>query len=192
MENYTIYSRGIWERMLEKYPDLREHAIKCECESNPQKAQEIRQQFRHSFGIGKLSDIERHFASILCDIEFREQGFLNLVVSSGSFHYANGAGDYAKASFSLVLTDFEDSFRDWYKEIQKRHMSEHSSFAEFYEVFLDIIKLKLDYKIPYTKLFIRKLLKNSANPNEDSSEIKSYFLEENPNMLPELKDELIE
>lgn len=30
MGDCTIYSKGIWERMLEKYPDLKELAIKCE------------------------------------------------------------------------------------------------------------------------------------------------------------------
>lgn len=192
MGDYTIYSKGIWERMLEKYPDLKELAIKCECENNSQRAQEIMQQFEHSFGIGKLSDIEREFAIKLAGVEFAEEFFLKQVVVTGRNHYENGAGDYAIASFDLVLVDFEDSFRDWYKEVQKRNMSQNSSFADFYEVFLDVIKLKLDYKVPYTKLFIHKLLEGSEKPKEDSLEIKNYFLKENPELLSEINCELIE
>ena len=51
---------------------------------------------------------------------------------------------------------------------------------------------KLDYKVPYTKLFIHKLLETSTMPKEDSLEIKQYFLRENPDMLAEIKCELIE
>lgn len=192
MVDYTIYSKGIWERMLEKYPDLKELAIKCECENNSQRAQEIMQQFDHSFGSGKLSDIEIKFAIKLASVEFREEFFLKQVVLTGRDHYKNGAGDYARASFDLVLVDFEDSFRDWYKEVRKRNMSQNSSFADFYEVFLDVIKLKLDYKVPYTKLFIHKLLEASEKPKEDSLEIKNYFLKENPELLSEINCELIE
>ena len=192
MADYTIYSNGIWERMLEKYPDLREVAIECGCENNPQKAQKIRQQYSGSFGIEVLSEIERKLASKLVMIEFCEIFFLKHITSTGSFHNKNGAIDYAMAAFSLVLEDFEESFKDWYKEIQKRNMSENSSFQEFYEVFLEVIKLKLDYKVPYTKLFIHKLLERSTMPKEDSLEIKQYFLKENPNMLVEIKCELIE
>lgn len=39
------------------------------------------------------------------------------------------------AVFDLVLEDFEESLKDWYKEIRKRNMSENSSFQEFYKVF---------------------------------------------------------
>lgn len=56
------------------------------------------------------------------------------------------------------------------------NMSENSPFQEFYKVFLEVIKLKLDYKVPYTKLFIHKLLETSTMPKEDSLEIKQYFL----------------
>ena len=61
------------------------------------------------------------------------------------------------AVFDLVLEDFEESLKDWYKEIRKRNMNENSSFQEFYKVFLEVIKLKLDYKVPYTKLFILEI-----------------------------------
>lgn len=192
MENYTIYSNGIWERMLEKYPDLREVAIECGCENNPQKAQKIRQQFSYSLGIEVLSETERKLASKLTNIEFREVFFLKNITITGSFHNKNGAVDYTMAAFDLVLADFEETFKDWYKETLKRNMNGYSSFQEFYEVFLEVIKLKLDYKVPYTKLFIRKLLKNSTMPKKDSLEIKQYFLKENPDMLAEIKCVLIE
>lgn len=192
MENYTIYSNGIWERMLEKHSDLRAAAIKCNVLNNPEQAQKISQKYRHNWGIGTLSDDEVELGSILWSVEFVEANFLRQVVTTGSFHLANGANDYATASFNLVLADFEASFKDWYKEVQKRNLSENASFGEFYEIFLEIIKLKLEYKIPYTKLFIHKLLENSAMPKEDSLEIQHYLLERYPEMLPKVRCELIE
>lgn len=192
MKNYTIYSNGIWERMLKKYPDLKQTAIKCNVQDNPEKAQKISQKYRHNFGDGTLSDDEAQLGSILWSVEFKEKHFLKQVVMTGSFHLANGANDYAIGTLNLVLADFESSFKDWYKEIRKRNLSENASFEEFYEVFLEIIKLKLEYKIPYTKLFIHKLLENSAMPKEDSLEIKNYLLEKYPEILPKVKCELIE
>ena len=192
MENYTIYSDGIWERMLEKYPKLKELAIECNCVENPQKAKEISKQYSHGFGIGRLSDVEQKLGLELVSIEFREEFFLEQVVLTGKAHYKNGAYDYIGPSLNLVMVDFEDSFHDWYQEIKKRNISETASFAELYEVFLEIIKLKLDYQVPYTKLFIRKLLEMSAMPKEDALEMKNYFLEANPTILPEISCELIE
>lgn len=192
MENYTIYSNGIWERMLEKHSDLKTAAIKCNVLNNPEQAQKISQKYRHNWGIGTLSDDEVELGSILWSVEFVEANFLRQVVTTGSFHFANGANDYATASFNLVLADFEASFKDWYKEVHKRNLSENASFGELYEIFLEIIKLKLEYKIPYTKLFIHKLLENSAMPKEDSLEIKHYLLERYPEMLPKVRCELIE
>lgn len=183
MENYTIYSNEIWERMLEKYTDLKEVAIKCNVQYSPEKAQKISQKYRHNFGFGTLSDDEVKLGRILLYVEFAEANFLRQVVTTGSFHFANGADDYATSSFSLVLADFENSFKDWYREIQRRNISKNASFGEFYEVFLEIIKLKLEYKIPYTKLFIHRLLEMSASPEEDSLEIQHYFLEKCPKMF---------
>lgn len=192
METYTIYSNGIWERMLEKYSNLKEATIKCNVQDNPEKAQKISQKFRHNFGIETLSDDEVELGIILWSVESAEENFLNQVVMTGSIHFANGADDYAIASFNLILADFESSFKDWYQETRKRDMSENASFGEFYGVFLEIIKLKLNYKIPYTKLFIRRLLENSEQPEEDSLEIKHYLSDKYPEMLPNVKCELIE
>ncbi|MCI8914941.1 MAG: hypothetical protein HFF38_12690 [Lawsonibacter sp.] len=192
MAKYTIYSKGIWERILDKHPDLRELALKCGVENNPQKALEIRQECKYNFGFGKLTDIERDLGIKLQIVEFIESGFLNQVVITGKFHEENGAFDYSAAAFQLVLSDFENSFKDWYREVRKRNMIETSSFAEFYDVFLEVITLKMEYKIPYTKLFIRKLLENSSNAKADSLEIKQYFLSKSPEILPELIEELIE
>lgn len=192
MENYTIYSNGIWERMLEKYSELKVAAIKCNVQYNPEKAQKISQKYRNNFGIGTLLDTEVELAIILCFVESAEENFLNQVVMTGSLHFANGADDYAIASCNLILADFESAFKDWYQEIRKRTMSENASFGEYYEVFLEIIKLKLNYRIPYTKLFIKQLLKFSTHPQEDSLEIRDYLLKNYPEMLPEVKCELIE
>lgn len=192
MINYTIYSESIWKRMLDKHLNLKELAIQCGVEKKPQKAKEIREKYRHNFGLTELSDTQRNLAAKLASVEFVESYFLEHVVLTGKFHYENGANDYANAAFDLVLADFEDSFRDWLREVQKRNLNETSSFAEFYEVFLDVIKLKMDYKVPYTKLFIRKLLKNSSMPKEDSLEIKQYFLKNSPELLLEVKEDLVD
>lgn len=192
MSDYTIYSEEIWKRILEKYPSIKELAIKLGIENNPERAKEISERYDHNFGFPNLNDDERELAVELLTAEFREVFFLKQIVATGKEHYKNGAGDYAMAAFDLVLVDFEDSFKDWYHEVRKRNISENASFAEFYEVFLDVIKLKIEFKVPYTKLFIHKLLENSAMPKEDSLEIKQYFLTKNPEILPELEEELIE
>lgn len=101
MEIYTIQSNGIWERMLEKYSDLKETAIKCNVRDNPEKAQKISQKCRHNFGIETLSDDEVELGIILWSVEFVEENFLNQVVMTGSIHFANGADDYAIASFNF-------------------------------------------------------------------------------------------
>lgn len=191
MSNYTIYSEGIWERILEKYPKIKELTIKLGIKDS-QEAKKIREKYRYDFGWSELNNEQRELAFLLSSAEFKESGFLKQVVLTGAFHHQNGASDYAMASFDLVLSDFEDSFRDWYKEIRKRNISENASFSELYDIFLDIIKLKFDYKILYTKLFIRKLLEMSSMPKEDSIEIRNYFLAEDPSILPELKEVLIE
>ena len=143
-------------------------------------------------GDGTLSDDEIELGRILWYVQFLEETFLKQLVVTGSLHFANGANDYTTASFDLVLADFESSFNDWCEEVRRRNISEKESFGEFYEVFLEIIKLKLKFKIPYTKLFIHRLLESSAMPKEDSLEIKQYFLEKYPEMLPEIRCELIE
>ena len=68
---------------------------------------------------------------------------------------------------------------------------EKMSFKRAYEIFLEVIELKLQYKIPYTKLFIRQLLKMSSAPKEDSIEIKTYFLENDPTMFENVSQELL-
>lgn len=192
MSECTIYSEEIWKRILEKYPSIKELAIKLGIENNPKRAKEIRKIYNHNFGFLDLNNDERELAVRLQAAEFSECIFLKQVVVTGKFHLENGADDYAMAAFDLVLADFEDSFKDWYHEVRKRNISKNASFAEFYEVFLDVIKLKMEFKVPYTKLFIHKLLKSSAMPKEDSLEIKQYFLTKNPEILPELEKELIE
>ena len=183
----TIYSDGIWERMLEKYPKMKEAAIKCGVVNNPDKAHEISKSYKHNFGFGVLSDDEQELGLQLKIIQMKEQFFVDHVVMTGTFHHENGAKDYAIASLELIINDFEDSFKDWRNEIKKRNISQNASFSELYKVFLDVIQLKIKYKVPYTKLFVRKLLSNSAMSREDLLEVKEYFLKEDPELLPELE-----
>lgn len=183
----TIYSDEIWERMLEKYPKMKEAAIKCGVVNNPDKAHEISKLFNHNFGLGILSDDEHELGLELKIIQMKEKFFVDHVAMIGTFHHENGADDYAIASLELIINDFEDSFNDWRNEIKKRNISQNASFSELYMVFLDVIQLKIKYKVPYTKLFVRKLLNNSAMPREDLLEVKEYFLKEDPKLLPELE-----
>lgn len=190
---YTIYDDGIWERIIEKH-NLKELAIKLDVYQNPQKAKEMVKTFEHGFGNGKLSETQKDFCTHLIRIEFVEQNLLEMLVVTGSQHYSVGAGDYVEASMHLVLEDFERSFEDFLYECQKRGKKiDNIKFAEAYEIFLYVIKLKIKYQNPYTKLFVRKLISLSPEcfKKEDSIEIKEYFLEHNQKMLPEIQDELI-
>lgn len=190
---YTIYDEDIWKRIIEKH-NLRNLAIELGVDKNPQKAKEMMDLFSHSFGLGKLSEKQRNFCTQLVSVEFIEEDFLDMLVSTGTQHYSVGANDYAMASMELVLSDFEDSFKDFIHECEKREKNiENIKFSEAYEIFLYVIKLKMKYQIPYTKLFVRKLIELSPEcfKKEDSLEIKQYFLEKNPDLLPEIQSELV-
>lgn len=189
----TIYDKGIWERILEKR-NLKELAMEMGVYENPEKAKEMMKEFRHNFGIGKLSKKERDFCTELLSAKFVEQDLLHMLVVTGNEHYSAGANDYVVPTMNLVLVDFNNSFEDFIHEWEKRGMKiETMKFSEAYEIFLDVIKLKLKYQVPYTKLFIRKLLEFSPDcfKKEDSLEIKQYFLEKYPDLLPELKEVLL-
>ncbi len=189
---YTIYDDEIWQRIIEKH-NLKDLAIELDVYQNPQKAKEMVKSFERNFGDEKLSKMQRTFYISLMSIEFVEQNLLDMLVSTGSQHYSVGAGDYVKSSMHLVLVTFEDSFNDFLEECKKRYKQiDNIKFSEAYEIFLYVIKLKLKYQIPYTRLFVRKFLSLSPESfkKEDSIEIKEYFLEHNPKMLPEIQDEL--
>lgn len=190
---HTIYDDGIWQRIIEKH-NLKEIAIKLDVYQNPQKAKAMLDVFKHSFGYGKLSEIERDFCRQLLIIKFIEQDMLEKLVLIGSEHYSVGARDYVEASMHLILEDFERSFEEFLYECKKRGKKiDDIKFSEAYEIFLYVIKLKIKYQIPYTKLFVRKLISLSPEcfKKEDSLEVQKYFLEHNPKMLPEIQDELI-
>ena len=190
----SIYDEKIWPRILEKRPELKELAIEIGVENNPQKAKEIRNEyFKTNFGIDSdLSEKEQKFALRLDMVEFAEQRFLNMVVSRGRFAHSVGADEDTSASFKLVLEEFEWTFRDFIELCKKRNVDiKNMSFKEAYEIFLEVIQLKLEYKVPYSKLFVRKLLSMSNLKKEDSLEIKNYFLEADPIMLEEVSQELL-
>ncbi len=190
---YTIYDDDIWQRIIEKY-NLKELAIQLDVYYNPQKAREMVKTFKHGFGHGKLSELQKDFCRHLMTIKFVEQSLLELLVVTGSEHYSARAGDYVEASMHLVLEDFERSFEDFLHECEKRGKTlDNIPFSEAYEIFLYVIKLKIQYQTPYTKLFVRKLI--SLTPEcfrkESLIEIREYFLEYNQNMLLEIQDELV-
>lgn len=190
---YTIYDDDIWERIIEKH-HLKDLAIELGVVKNPQKAKEMMDIFSHGFGLEKLSEKQRDFCTQLVSIKFIEEDFLDILVSTGTQHCSVGANDYVIASMRLVLSDFKNSFRDFIYECEKRGKSiDNIKFSEAYEIFLYVIKLKMKYQIPYTKLFVRKLIELSPEclKIENSLEIRQYFLEKNPKLLPKIQNELI-
>lgn len=190
--SYTIYDEGIWERVLERYPNLKKLAIEAGVNKNPQRAREIKKRyFRALIGNG-LSEPEQAMARELSLAEFWEQQFLQLLVVKGSLACSAGQYEDAVGPFKMILMDFEWVFRDFIEICQKRKEDlEHMSFERAYGVFLEVIALKLEYKVPYTKLFIRRLLEMSQCRDKDALEIKSYFLKNVPEMLAELSEELL-
>lgn len=187
-----IYDKNIWPRILDKYPDIRELATELGIENDPEKAQQIRLNAMRNFGLDSLSSKERKLATHLSSAEFIEANFLKMVVTKGTFATKAGAIEDANASFELVLSDFNWTFKDFINTCEKKGEDiEKISFARAYEIFLDVIVLKMEYKIPYTKLFIRQLLKMSRTPKEDSIEIKKYFLEHDSTMLENVSQELL-
>lgn len=190
--SYTIYDCDIWERIIEKH-HLKDLAMELGVLNNPQKANEMMKQYENCFGKGKLSKKEINFCSQLLMVKFTEQRFLEILVDVGTEHLSFGANDHAMASMKLALLDFESSFQDFIIECGKKGKSiETIKFSEAYEIFLNVIKLKLKYKIPYTKLFIRRLLQISPKylKENNSLEIREYFLENNPEIIAEIIEEL--
>lgn len=190
--SYTIYDEGIWERVLERYPNLKKYAIEAGVDKNPQRAREIKKRyFRALIGNG-LSETEQAMARELSLAEFWEQQFLQLLVVKGSLACSAGQYEDAAGPFKMILMDFEWAFRDFIEICRKRKEDlEHMLFERAYEIFLEVIALKLEYKVPYTKLFIRRLLEMSQCRDEDALEIKTYFLKNVPEMFPELSEELL-
>lgn len=190
----SIYDEKIWSRILEKRPELKKLAIEIGVENNPQKAKEIRDEyFKTNFGIdSNLSEKEQNLALRLNTVEFVEERFLSMVVSRGSFAHSVGANEDSGAAFKLVLEEFEWTFRDFIELCKKKNEDIRTiSFKRAYEIFLEVIQLKLEYKVPYTKLFIRKLLSMSSDKETDSLEINNYFLESEPIMIEEISSELL-
>lgn len=188
----TIYDEGIWNRILDKHPNLKELAIQVGVQNNPKRAEEIQNLFKHNFGFGKLTETEKKLARHLLSTEFIEQGFLEGAILRGSFAHSAGVDEDALSALNLVLADFNWTFMDFVETCKKKGENlEKMSFQRSYEIFLEVIELKLQYKVPYTKLFIRQLLKMSSAPKEDSIEIKTYFLENDPSMFQNISQELL-
>lgn len=191
--SYTIYDEKIWPRILEKHSDLKDLAIKAGVKNNPQKAREIKAKFKNNLGrTDILSETEVQLAIRLSATEMVEQSFLDMVVLKGSMAYNVREYGDALSAFDMVLEDFNWMFKDFIKTCKKRNIDLNNiPFAKAYEVFLEVIQLKLEYKVPYTQLFIRKLLSMSYCKEKDILEIKDYFSENDPLMLKEISCELL-
>ena len=192
MSSSSIYDEKIWVRILEKYSDLKALAVELGIENEPEKAREIREKFRKSFGTGKLSKTEQELAMKLSSVEFVEQRFLSMIVAKGSLAHSAGADEDAVGALTLVFEEFEWTFRDFIELCEKKKEDiETISFKRAYEIFLEVIQLKMEYKVPYTKLFIRKLLSMSSDKEADSVEIRNYFVKSEPMMFEEISQELL-
>ena len=190
----SIYDEKIWERMLEKHSDVKALAVELGVENEPEKAREIRNEyFKTNLGINStLSEAEKELALKLDTVEFLEERFLSMVVSRGRFAQSVGADEDSGAAFKLVLEEFEWTFRDFIEVCEKKNEDIRTiSFKRAYEIFLEVIQLKLEYKVPYTKLFVRKLLSMSSDKEADCLEIRNYFLESESIMLEEISQELL-
>lgn len=115
-----------------------------------------------------------------------------MVVAKGTFAHSVGADEDAAVTFNLVIDDFKRSFNDFIRLCESKNVDiKHISFQEAYEIFLEAIILKMEYKIPYTKLFVRQLLQMSDHQKQDSIEIKNYFLKHDIELLSEISSELL-
>lgn len=190
---YTIYDYDIWGGIIEKH-NLKNLAIELGVDKNPQKAKEMMEMFRYNFGAGKLTKKQRKFCNSLTIIIFMEQHFLDALIFVGTEHLLGGAYDYVQASMDLISSDFGSCFRGFICECEKRGIDIYNiNFAEAYEIFLDVIKLKIKYKVPYTKLFVKKIIElfPECLRKEKSLEIRQYFLKRDINLLSEIKDQFL-
>lgn len=188
----TIYDKDVWKFILDKYPELRELVIDLGIQDKPEVAKELRNKHKGFMKLGELTEKERKLVNKLFSIEFVEQNFLDMVVAKGTSAHSVGADEDAIVAFDLVIDDFKSSFNDFIRLCESKNLDiEHISFQEAYEIFLEVIILKMEYKIPYTKLFIRQLLKMSNQQKQDSIEIKNYFLKHDVELLSKISSELL-
>ena len=187
----TIYDKDVWEFVLDKYPDLRELVIDLGIQDKPEIAKELRSKHKVFKEFSKISEKERMLVNKLYSIEFYEQYFLDKVVNRGRFAHSSGADEDALLSFDLVIEDFNRSFNDFIRLCENKNVDiKHISFREAYKIFLEVIILKMEYIIPYTKLFIRQMIKMSDQQEQDSIEIKNYFMQNDTALLSEISSEL--
>lgn len=192
---YTIYSEEVWKRILDDYPDFKVIAIELGLADEPQRAQKLKEDYFKHMGSSKFSKLEQEFCNRLASIQFVENDMFRLIISRGKEAMDVGDTEDAVSSFDLILMDFNITFEAFLREIKRRKAKDINElkFAEIFPIFLDTIKVKLDYKIPYTKLFIRKLLKLTPDVFKDEKifEIKEYFAKEDSLMLMEIQEELV-
>ena len=191
--SYTIYDEEIWPRILEKHSDLKALAIKTGVENKPEKARKIKIKFKDNLGrTDILSETEIELAINLSATEMVEQSFLDMVVLKGSMAYNVEEYGDALSAFDMILEDFDRTFKDFITTCKKRNIDLNNiPFDKAYEVFLEVIQLKLKYKVPYTKLFIRKILNMSRYKEKYILEIKDYLAKNDPIMLKDISCELL-
>lgn len=76
MSNYTIYSEGVWEQILEKYPKVKSLTTKLGISDSPYMAKEIQRKYEHPLGYSMLNPDEKELGINLLMVEFRENDFL--------------------------------------------------------------------------------------------------------------------
>lgn len=82
MSDVTIYSEKIWKRILEKYPSIKELAIKLGIENNLDSAKGIRKRYNHNFDSPDLNDDKKELAFRLLTVEFRKVFLLKQIVAT--------------------------------------------------------------------------------------------------------------
>lgn len=183
----TIYDEEIWPRIINKYFDAKSLAEKLGVIDDPGKAKEIRKKYSGNFGIGKLTDDEKQFALCLVTIEIVEQKFLEGIIERGKSAVTSYQMEDASIIFFLVVEDFEKVFEQLKSECEKNNCSiENMNFEDAYENFLKLIVLKLKYKVPYTKMFVRRMFFLRKDKNNFYLEVLEYFNQKDAAMLIEI------
>ena len=188
----TIYDRDAWKFILEKYPKVKRLATELGLQNRPQKVEEMVERFKGFTRAEEFTQKEQELLSSLIILEFSQQEFLPLIEERGSMANLVGAEEDSEAAFQVALVAFDDAFNDFLRICKKRKLYvEYMSFYDAYKIFLEAIVLKMEYRIPLTKLFIKRLLEMRDDKEEFSIEIKKYLLEHNIEIFTSIrKDQL--
>ena len=190
MKEVTIFDEDIWPIILEENIALKDLAKSLGMEKDPIKARKMYDEYHGKITkMLELTKEEQAFVIELCSLVMVKQNLTSLLVMKGTFATQTGNSEDATGAFLMLLDDFEASFNSFLKEVQKRNIDfSNISFEKAYEIFLEVIVLKKNVIVPYTKLFIAKLLEFSMNKEEDEKEIREVIIRKYPDIYNEIYD----